>query len=231
MSFKLKATIAAIAVTFSLGALAQTKDPIKVGLSGPYTGGSSPMGISMRDAIRLAVSEINASGGVLGRPLQLVERDDEAKNELGAQIAQELIHKEKIVAGLGVINTGVILASSRYYQDAKVPLITPGPTGSVVTKQFVPPEYTENYIFRVSLPDNIQAEMIAQEAVDKRKYKKVAILADSSNYGQLGREDMTKALEKRGVKPVAIEKFNVKDVDMTAQLLRAKSAGAEAILT
>ena len=231
MSFKLKATIAAIAVTFSLGALAQSKDPIKVGLSGPYTGGSSPMGVSMRDAIRLAVSEINASGGVLGRPLQLVERDDEAKNELGAQIAQELIHKEKIVAGLGVINTGVILASSRYYQDAKVPLITPGPTGSVVTRQFVPPEYTENYIFRVSLPDNIQAEMIAREAVDKRKYKKIAILADSSNYGQLGREDMTKALEKRGVKPVAIEKFNVKDVDMTAQLLRAKSAGAEAILT
>ena len=229
MSFKLKAAFATFALTFAMGAGAA--DPIKVGLSGPYTGGSSPMGISMRDAIRLAVSEINASGGVLGRPLQLVERDDEAKNELGAQIAQELIHKEKIVAGLGVINTGVILASSRYYQDAKIPLITPGPTGSVVTRQFMPPEYTENYIFRVSLPDNIQAEMIAQEAVDKRKYKKVAILADSSNYGQLGREDMTKALEKRGVKPVAIEKFNVKDVDMTSQLLRAKGAGAEAILT
>ena len=154
MSFKLKAVFATFALTFAMGAGAA--DPIKVGLSGPYTGGSSPMGISMRDAIRLAVSEINAAGGVLGRPLQLVERDDEAKNELGAQIAQELIHKEKIVAGLGVINTGVILASSRYYQEAKIPLITPGPTGTVVTRQFMPPEFTENYVFRVSLPDRLQ---------------------------------------------------------------------------
>ncbi len=224
-----KLTLAGVAVAFAFSA--QAADPIKIGLSGPFTGGSSPMGVSMRDAIRLAVDEINRSGGVLGRPLQLVERDDEAKNERGVQVAQEMIHRENVVAALGFINTGVMLASSRFYQDAKIPVITPGPTGTQVTRQFNPPEHPDNYVFRVSLPDNIQAEMIAEEAVRKRGYRKVAILADSTNYGQLGREDMTAALDKRGVKPVAVEKFNVKDVDMTAQLLRAKSAGAEAILT
>jgi branched-chain amino acid transport system substrate-binding protein len=61
--------------------------------------------------------------------------------------------------------------------------------------------------------------------------QKVAILADSTNYGQLGREDLEKALERKGIKPVAVEKFNIKDVDMTAQLLKAKEAGAQAILT
>lgn len=222
-------TVAGIALACACSANAA--EPIKIGLSGPFTGGSSPMGVSMRDAIRLAVDEINRSGGVLGRQLQLVERDDEAKNERGAQIAQELIHREKVVAGLGIINTGVILASARFYQEAKVPVITPGPTGSQVTKLFQPPEYKENYVFRISLPDNIQADMIAEEAVSKRGYKKVAILADSTNYGQLGREDMVAALKKRGVTPVTVEKFNIKDVDMTPQLLRARSAGAEAILT
>ena len=217
----------AVAGAFS----AHAADPIKVGLSGPFTGGSSPMGVSMRDAIRLAVEEINRMGGVLGRPLQLVERDDEAKNERGAQVAQELIHKENVVASVGIINTGIILASARFYQEAKIPVITPGPTGTQVTKLFQPPEHADNYVFRISLPDNIQADMIANEAVTKRGFKKIAILADSTNYGQLGREDMTAALEKRGVKPVAIEKFNVKDVDMTPQLLRAKSAGAQVILT
>ncbi|MCJ9728682.1 ABC transporter substrate-binding protein [Bradyrhizobium sp. PRIMUS42] len=221
--------ITAFAAAFAFNA--QAADPIKIGLSGPFTGGSSPMGISMRDAVRLAVDEVNKSGGVLGRPLQLIERDDEAKNERGAQVAQELIYKENVVASLGVINTGVMLASARFYQEAKIPMITPGPTGTTVTKLFQPPEHPANYIFRVSLPDNIQAEMIAEEAVGRRGYKKVAILADSSNYGQLGREDMVAALEKRGVKPVAVEKFNIKDVDMTPQLLRAKSAEAEAILT
>jgi branched-chain amino acid transport system substrate-binding protein len=65
----------------------------------------------------------------------------------------------------------------------------------------------------------------------RRGYKKVAILADSTNYGQLGREDLEKALKGKGITPVAVEKFNIKDVDMTPQLLKAKEAGAEAILT
>ncbi|MBR7784625.1 ABC transporter substrate-binding protein, partial [Undibacterium luofuense] len=70
-----------------------------------------------------------------------------------------------------------------------------------------------------------------EEAVGKRKFTKVAILADSTNYGQLGREDLEKALAVKGVKPVAVEKFNIKDVDMTAQLLKAKQGGAQAVLT
>ena len=73
--------------------------------------------------------------------------------------------------------------------------------------------------------------MIVDEAIVKRKLTKVAILADSTNYGQLGREDLERALDKKGIKPVAVEKFNIKDVDMTAQLLKAKQAGAQAILT
>lgn len=206
-------------------------DPIKIGLSGPFTGGSSSMGVSMRDGVKLAVAEINKAGGVLGRELVLVERDDEAKNELGVQIAQELINKESVVATLGYINTGVALASQRFYQEAQIPVINNVATGSVISTQFAPPKFEENYVFRTSAKDLIQAEMIAAEAVEKRGFKKLAILADSTNYGQLGREDLEKALAKRSVKPVAEEKFNIKDVDMTAQLLRAKEAGAEAILT
>ena len=71
---------------------ATAADPIKIGVAGPFTGGSSSMGVSMRDGVRLATDEINKSGGVMGRPLQLIERDDEAKNERGVQIAQELIN-------------------------------------------------------------------------------------------------------------------------------------------
>ena len=102
-------------------------------------------------------------------------------------------------------------------------------TGSIVTKQFA--DQPENYIFRNSANDTIQSSMIVHEAIENRKFKKVAILADSTNYGQLGREDLEKALEKKGIKPVAVEKYNLKDVDMTAQLLKAKEAGAEVVLT
>ncbi len=227
MNPKMNGIVAAALLTCC--AIGMAAEPIKIGVSGPFTGGSAPMGVSMRDGVQLAAAEINAKGGVLGRPLQLIERDEEAKNERGVQVAQELINKEKVVATLGFINTGVALASQRFYQEAKIPVINNVATGSIITKQFA--DQPENYIFRTSANDTIQSSMIVNEAITKRKFTKVAILADSTNYGQLGREDLEKALEKKGVKPVAVEKFNIKDVDMTAQLLKAKQAGAQAILT
>jgi branched-chain amino acid transport system substrate-binding protein len=220
--------IFAVAATAMLANGAYAAD-IKLGVSGPFTGGSSSMGVSMRDGVRLAAKEINAAGGINGNKIVLVERDDEAKNERGVQIAQELINNEKVVATLGFINTGVALASQRFYQDAKIPVFNNVATGSIVTKQF--PNAPENYIFRNAAADNIQAPMVAKEAVEKRGLKKVAILADSTNYGQLGREDLEKALKAYGVTPVATEKFNIGDVDMTSQLLKAKNAGADVILT
>ena len=209
-------------------ALAQ--QTVKIGLSGPFTGGSAAMGVSMRDGVKLAVSEINKAGGVNGKPIQLIERDDEAKNELGVQIAQELINKEQVVATVGYINTGVSLASQRFYQEAEIPVMNNVATGTLVTKQFLPPEHKANYIFRNSANDTIQSNMIA-DVVKKNGYTKIAIIADSTNYGQLGRADLEKALADRGIKPVAVEKFNIGDTDMTAQALRAKEAGADVVLT
>ncbi|SMP50171.1 ABC transporter substrate-binding protein [Noviherbaspirillum suwonense] len=227
MNIKTKSLIATALLGWSLAGIAA--EPIKIGVTGPFTGGSAPMGVSMRDGVKLAVTEINAQGGVLGRKIELVERDDEAKNERGVQVAQELINKEKVVATVGFINTGVALASQRFYQEAKIPVINNVATGTVITKQFA--DQPENYVFRTSANDAIQSSMIVEEAITKRKMKKVAILADSTNYGQLGREDLEKALDKKGIKAVAVEKYNIKDVDMTPQLLKAKQAGAEAVLT
>jgi len=224
-------TLAAFAGAAVFSGTASAADPIKIGVSGPYSGGSAPMGTSMRDGVKLAAAEINAAGGVLGRPIQLVERDDEALPVHGVQVTQELISKEQVVAGLGFINTAVSLAAQRYYEEAKIPVINNVATGSKITHQFEAPEFPDNYVFRTAAADGIQSAMIVDEAVVKRKFTKVAILADSTNYGQLGREDLEKALDKRGIKPVAEEKFNIKDVDMTSQLLKAKQAGAQAILT
>ncbi|MEI2737100.1 MAG: ABC transporter substrate-binding protein [Rhodoblastus sp.] len=224
---KLRHLVIALAATTALTASAYAADTIKVGLSGPFTGGSASMGVSMRDGVKLATEEINKAGGVLGKQIQLVERDDEAKNELGVQIAQELINKEQVVATLGYINTGVALASQRFYQEAEIPVINNVATGSVISTQFKAP----NYIFRTSANDTIQSAMIANEAIKRQGFKKPAILADSTNYGQLGKDDLTKTLAGMSITPVATEKFNIGDTDMTAQVLRAKEAGADVILT
>ena len=225
-----RTTIAlAILASTALISAAYAADTIKVGLSGPFTGGSSSMGVSMRDGVKLAVEEINKAGGVLGRQIQLIERDDEAKNEVGVQIAQEMINKEQVVATLGFINTGVAQAAQRFYQEAEIPVLNNVATGSILTRQW--PDAKANYVFRTAANDTIQSAMIAEEAVKRQGFKKPAILADSTNYGQLGREDLTNALAKFDIKPVATEKFNIGDTDMTAQVLKAKEAGADVILT
>ncbi len=227
MKFKIQLSAIAIAASLlSAPAFAQT---IKIGVTGPFTGGSSSMGVSMRDGVRLAAKEINSTGGVLGRQIELIERDDQADNARGITIAQELVNKEKIVADVGFINTGVALAAQRIYQEAKIPVFNNVATGTVVTRQF--DKEPANYIFRNAARDEIQAPMIVTEAIDKRGFKKVAILHDSTNYGELGKTDLMKALTAKGITPVAIEKFNIKDTDMTSQLLKAKEAGAEVILT
>ena len=109
---KIRHHIFAVAASAMLATGAYAAD-IKLGVSGPFTGGSSSMGVSMRDGVRLAAKEINAAGGINGNKIVLIERDDEAKNERGVQVAQELINNEKVVATLGYINTGVALASQQ----------------------------------------------------------------------------------------------------------------------
>jgi branched-chain amino acid transport system substrate-binding protein len=231
MKYGRRSLLASAALALILAGTAQAADPIKIGLSGPFTGGSASMGVSMRDGVKLAVAEINAAGGIMGRPIVLVERDDQARNEVGVQIAQELINKEQVVATLGFINTGVAQAGERFYEDAEIPVINNVATGTILSRQFMPPDYKHNYVFRTAAADNIQAPMIVEEAIVRRGFKKPAILADSTNYGQLGRQDLEKALAAKGIKPVAEEKFNIGDTDMTAQLLRAKEADADVILT
>ncbi|MDH5340629.1 MAG: ABC transporter substrate-binding protein, partial [Rubrivivax sp.] len=84
MSFALRTLVSSISLAL-VPLAASAAEPIKIGVDGPFTGGSSSMGVSMRDGVRMATDEINKAGGVLGRQIQLVERDDEAKNERGVQ--------------------------------------------------------------------------------------------------------------------------------------------------
>lgn len=220
-----RALFVAAAFTLSLSARA---DEIKVGVYGAFTGGSAPMGLSMRSGVRLAVEQINAAGGILGKKVALVERDDEAKNERGGQIMQELLEKENVVGVLGPANTGVANASTRYTEEHKVPQIINVSAGAKVNEMAA--EFPENYIFRIAANDDVQSKMIVEEALKNRGFKKPALLCDDTNYGQNGREKMEGVLKAMHVSAVFTGKFKIKDSDMTAQLQQAKAAGADVIL-
>lgn len=219
----------------ALAALASTagaaSDPIRIAVTGPFTGSSSPMGLSMRAGVRLAAEEINLGGGLFGRRLELLERDDKADPETGRQAVEALIQKDKVVAGLGFINTGVALAAQHLYQEAKIPVINNVATGVRITRQFAPPEHQENYVFRNSANDFIQSSMIVREAIERRKFGKLAVFHDTTAYGEQGRDQLVEQLARHNLKPVAVESFKLGTADLSAALKRARDAGAEAILT
>src|SRR5438132_99161 len=221
-------------LVFGLALPASAADSLKLAITGPFSGGSAPMGASMRDGAKLAISEINAAGGVQAGAsklkIEIIERDDEAKNERGALIGQELASMPDLSGVIGSVNAGVVMAGDRHLQEkGTTKIITPA-AGSASMTQWVG-KVQELPIFRFAAHDGIQAAMVVEEAIN-RKFTKVAILHDATNYGVSGRDDLQREIKKQGDKlqVVATEKFNIGDKDMTAQLLRAKSGGAQAIL-
>jgi branched-chain amino acid transport system substrate-binding protein len=209
-------------------------DTVKLAITGPFTGGSAPMGASMRDGAKLAIGEINAAGGIpvgaVKMKIEVIERDDEAKNERGALIAQELASLSDLSGVIGSVNTGVVMAGDRHLQEKGITKIITPAAGSASMTQWVG-KAKDLSIFRFAAHDGIQSAMVVEEAIN-RKFTKVAIFHDATNYGVSGRDDLQREIKKAGDKlqVVATEKFNIGDKDMTAQLLRAKSGGAEAIL-
>lgn len=227
---KLPRTLAAAPTSAPTPTPTPAADAIRIGVSGPFSGASSRIGESMRNGIRIAASTLNARGGVLGLPLQLIERDDEASNERGAQIAHELIHAEHVVASVGIVNTGVALASQRHYQLARVPMITAVATGTLITRQFHAPDFPENYIFRVAASDDLQARVMVNEALDGNGAERLAIFHDGTNYGVLGSEELVTVLAARARSAALVERFPPHESEQRELLQRARAAGVNAIL-
>lgn len=235
----MKKTLLAALIMGMFAAPAFAADAIKIAISGPFSGGSAPMGISMRDGAKLAIAEINAKGGIMvgGKKLKIeaIERDDEGKNDRGALVAQELASMDDLSGVIGTVNTGVVLSGDKHLQEKGITKIVTPAAGSASMTQWAnkgdKPGVADLSIFRFAAHDGIQAAMVVEEAIN-RKFTKVAILHDSTNYGVSGRDDLMDQIRKQGNKleVVATEKFNIGDKDMTAQLLKAKAAGAQAVL-
>lgn len=221
------AACAAVAVTAFATPLASAQDTVRIGLSGPFSGGSAPMGNSMRNGIRLAVHDINNFvGGVNGRLIELIEYDDEANNDKGREIAHKLIEEHKVVATIGVVNTGVAMNSIDLYQEARVPLMVAVSTGSPITRKYAPPNAPDNYIFRVSPPTTVSTAYLARHLV-QLGLRRIALFADDTGYGEAEKTDFVAALASHGLEPVVIERFAIGDRDMKPQLERAIAAGAD----
>jgi branched-chain amino acid transport system substrate-binding protein len=224
----LGAVLVSTGMALSLPALAQNE--IKIGYNADQSAsGAAELGLSGLYGFQAAIEDLNAQGGVLGRKVVGVVRDDAGAPPKSIQNMNELIDNEKVAAVVGPTNSGNALAWLHIPQQKKVPVISHVATATDITARYA--KEPQNYIFRVSMVDREQLALLAAYAVKASKSKNIAIIADTTGYGQAATKDLQEILTLHGIKPVGIEKFGPKDTDMTSQLAKLKAAGADMIIT
>ncbi len=222
----LAALLGGAALLLPLATHAQNAASLKLGVIGPFSGPSSDFGLQMLNGIQLAVEQINAGGGYLGKPLSLVVKDDQGNPDVGLKASQELV-SEGITATIGFCNTGVAAKSLDVFQNAQMPLIIPCATGTPLTAKYPGPS---SYIFRSSARDAIQAPFVVDHILGKG-WNKVAIFADTTGYGEAGLKDVEAALAAKGLKAVHVARFALGVKDLSDELGAAKAAGANVIFS
>ena len=176
------------ALLLGCGASAKS-DVIKIGVAGPLTGSQAKMGADIFNGVKLAVAQWNAKGGVLGKKIEIVGRDDEAKEPQAKTVAFELINAG-VVGVIGHFNSGCTIPASEEYFRSKVPIITPSSTNPYVTDR------KHWNIFRICGRDDAQGERAAQYAVEKLKVQRAVVLHDKTAYGEGLAGCFKKAVEK-----------------------------------
>ncbi|GHC68532.1 branched-chain amino acid ABC transporter substrate-binding protein [Pseudorhodoferax aquiterrae] len=222
------AVAGAIAGSLWAGATAYAQD-IKIGYTADQSAsGVAELGIAGRWGFEAAIEDINKAGGIMGRKVVGVIRDDQGTPPKAIQNMTELIDAEKVHAVVGPANSGNALAWLHLPQQKKIPVVVPIGTATEITTRYA--KEPQNYLFRVSMVDREQVALLGAYAVKASKDRKIAILADSTGYGQGGIKDATDILALHGVTPVATEKYGPKDTDITSQLSKIKAAGADTVI-
>lgn len=224
---KLFTLVFVFVILFSIPAFAA--NTIKIGEIATVTGDFAAYGVAEVESVKMAVNEINAAGGILGKKIELIVYDCRTRNEDMVNAARRLVQQDKVTAVIGPSGSGLCIAASPIFNQGKVAHLGTLPTNPKVTvdeKGKVKP-----YNFRICFLDPYQGKMLSIFAVKDLKAKKAAILYDvASDYSHGLREFFKKDFLASGGKIVADEGHRGEDVDFRAQLTKIKLANPDVLV-
>jgi branched-chain amino acid transport system substrate-binding protein len=197
-------------------------ETVRIGLAGVQTGQDGQIGTPIIFGAQIAIEEWNACGGVLGKMIEPVIRDDEGKPAQAVAVANELVSQE--VAGvIGHFNSGCTLPASEIYHAAKVLQLTPCSTNPQVTERGL------GTLFRICGRDDEQTRVAADFVKQKLGVKKVAILHNKTAYGQGFAEYFKKFFEAAGGQVVLFDGVASEELDFRANVTAIRASGAQAL--
>jgi len=215
----------ALAAMTALATPLAAQETVKIGLIASLSGPSSKSGEAITRGMLLAIEEINAGGGLLGKPVELIRRDDEGNPGKGLTAARELVQREGVAVLFGGLQTPVSLALVPYMNQSQKPFMGPWAAGTPITKNGA----EENYIFRVSAVDEMVDIALVERAMTVHGAKNPGMMLINNPWGESNEKGLTAALEAAGLPTAGIERVEANDIDVVPQLTRLKEAGADAI--
>jgi branched-chain amino acid transport system substrate-binding protein len=200
--------------------LAQTQ-PVKIVGLVELSGTGATSGTNFNDGVKLAVKEINAAGGILGRKVEYTSSDTQSQPQIAKALAMKAKDEGAYVV-MGPVFSGSILVSMAETRRAEIPNFTGG-EAAAITQQGNP------YIFRTAFTQTTSMPKVARYLNDSLKAKTVAIIYTNNDFGKGGRDVFTKALEPHGIKVVADISTDPGQVDFSGAVLKAKQANADVL--
>ncbi len=206
----------AVACALALVSSQASAQAIKIGFAGPLTGDQSYLGKTFLNGVQMAIEEVNAQGGVLGRKLEVVPLDDQADPKQATTVAQRFCDTRDIVALVGHFNSGCTLPSEPVYNKCRLLQLTTSSNPRVTALGF-------DHIFRIDGDDNLQGGMPALYAAQKLGAKRAAVIHDKQAFGQGTAEVFSKTFRDKGGAVTSTNGITHGDVDFTAVLTKIKA--------
>jgi len=221
--------MAAAAAVLTLTAGTAFAQEIKIGFNGDISASpSAQSGQAGVLGLQAAIDDLNAAGGLLGRRLSLVVRDDLSQPPRSIQNMSDLIDNERVSMIIGPTNSGNALAWRHIPNQKRIPVIGFSGSATDITKPMA--AGADNYMFRVSMVDRPQVAALMAYVKRNPASKVVGFMFETTGYGQGGLRDMQEIAAMHGIQPAATERFAVNDTDMTSQLNKLKAAGVDTLV-
>ena len=225
MKFFFKAFVFVLLTLIVFTAPGFAGDTVKIGFAGPLSGDLAPYGISALRGVEIAVEDVNAKGGIMGKKIELITGDDLCKPELAVNMATKLVSDGAQMI-IGHICSGATIAANKIYKDAGLLVISPTATTDALTLTGEHPNF-----FRSVPYDGAQAILMASFIKNNLKAKKVALLHDKGDYGKVQMELAKKQFEAiGGVEIVLFEGVTTGAVDYSAIVQKIKRSKADLTL-
>lgn len=200
-------------------------DPIKIGMSAPFSGRAERLGLDYRAGAQLAFNQLNQQGGIGGRPLQLLTLDDGYEPHRTVDNTRQLVFNDKVLALFGYIGTPTSNAVLPLLRHEQIPFIAPFTGADILRQQ----EDQFIYNFRASYAQEASAQI--SYLVDVRRFKKIALLIQADEFGASVERNFVAELQKRRLAPLVISRFKRNTTDLADAVATLVASQPDVVLT